>query len=361
MISFQLAELAEWIGAELRGAGEIAIYGADTLDAATEDQLTFVDSLEHMHRWQRSPAKAAIVPQEWPSDPRPALALPAKEVRSAFARVVTRFRPPRDVAHGLHGVENSTRFPQARIAPSAKLMPGVYVGADVEIGEDCVLHPGVCVLDGCHIGPSTVIYPHAVLYENSIVGARCIIHAHAVIGAFGFGFRTQAGKHVAQEQLGYVHVEDDVEIGAGTAVDRGAFGATRIGAGTKIDNLVQIGHNCQIGKANLICAQVGVGGSSTTGDNVTAGGQAGIRDHAHIGQGAVLTARAAVSADVPEGAVMLGVPAFPYREATLQLAAIAKLPEMRKQFKELSKQVAALQSMIAAQEQAMNQHDRGAA
>ena len=159
-----------------------------------------------------------------------------------------------------------------------------------------------------------------------------------MIGAHGFGYSHVDGRHVPAAQLGYVRIGSDVEIGAGTTIDRGTYGATTIGDGTKIDNLVQIAHNCRIGRHNLICSQVGIAGSTTTGDYVVMGGQAGLRDHVHIGTGARLSAMAGITNDVPDGAVMLGIPATPEREQKLKLAALAKLPEMRQEFKAMRRE-----------------------
>ena len=164
-----------------------------------------------------------------------------------------------------------------------------------------------------------------------------------MIGAYGFGYSHVAGRHVLSAQLGYVRIGNDVEIGAGTTIDRGTYGATTIGDGTKIDNLVQIAHNCRIGQHNLICSQVGIAGSTTTGDYVVMGGQAGIRDHVHIGSRAMLGAMAGITNNVPDGTVMLGIPATPEREQKLKLAAVAKLPEMRKEFKAMRRAIAELE------------------
>jgi UDP-3-O-[3-hydroxymyristoyl] glucosamine N-acyltransferase len=163
-----------------------------------------------------------------------------------------------------------------------------------------------------------------------------------VLGAHGFGYKLVEGRHVLSSQLGFVELGPDVEVGAGSTIDRGTYGATVIGEGTKIDNLVMIAHNCRIGRHNLICSQVGVAGSTTTGDYVVMAGQVGVRDHVHIGTGAVLGAKAGVSGDVRDGVRMLGTPAVPEREQKLLFAAISKLPEMRKQLRELTRQVDAL-------------------
>jgi UDP-3-O-[3-hydroxymyristoyl] glucosamine N-acyltransferase len=265
-----------------------------------------------------------------------------KNVHAAFAKIVTYFRPPR--IHAAIGVS-----PQAIIARSAELgknvnvHPGVTIGDECRIGDGTTILPGAQILPGCTIGANVLVGPGAMLYENTVVGDRAIIHGGAVIGAYGFGYSQAGGKHVLSAQLGYVRIGNDVEVGAGSTIDRGTYGATTIGEGTKIDNLVQIAHNCQIGKHNLICSQVGVAGSTTTGDYVVMGGQAGVRDHVHIGSRAVLSAMAGITNNVPDGTVMLGVPATPEREQKLKLAAVAKLPEMRKEFKTMRRVVAELE------------------
>src|SRR5205807_3439123 len=165
--------------------------------------------------------------------------------------------------------------------------PFAAVGEGTVVGARCRLHSGAVVGRHCRLGDDVVLYPNAVLYDGTVLGSRVIIHANAVIGADGFGYRLQNGRHVKVPQLGHVELGDDVEIGACTTIDRGTFQATRIGAGTKIDNLVQIGHNCKIGRHNLLVSQMGIAGSSTTGDYVVMAGQVGIADHIHIGDRAV--------------------------------------------------------------------------
>ena len=196
-----------------------------------------------------------------------------------------------------------------------------------------------------------MIGPGVVLYENTIVGDRSIIHGDAVIGAYGFGYSQVGGKHVLSAQLGYVRIGSDVEIGAGTTIDRGTYGATSIGDGTKIDNLVQIAHNCRIGKHNLICSQVGIAGSTTTGDYVVMGGQAGVRDHVHIGTGAKLSAMAGITNDVPDGVGDAGHSRHARTRAeTASSRRSSKLPEMRQEFKALRRAVAELQKLAGTDE-----------
>jgi UDP-3-O-[3-hydroxymyristoyl] glucosamine N-acyltransferase len=194
-------------------------------------------------------------------------------------------------------------------------------------------------MSGCRLGRNVTIYPNAVLYDNTQVGDRSIIHSGAVLGCHGFGYRFMGGRHEPSAQLGNVEIGCDVEIGAGTTIDRGTYGPTTVGDGTKIDNLVMIAHNCRIGRHNMICSQVGIAGSSSTGDYVVLAGQVGVKDHVRIGDGAVLGAMAGVTHDVPPGAHMFGIPATDEREQKVRLATLAKLPDMRRQLKALQRVV----------------------
>jgi UDP-3-O-[3-hydroxymyristoyl] glucosamine N-acyltransferase len=272
-------------------------------------------------------------------------------VHAAFATVVRQFRPPRPRRH--IGIS-----PQAVIAPSARLgegveiHPGALIGEDVEIGARTTIHSGVRILAGCRIGEDVMIFPNATLYEDTVIGPRCIIHANAVLGAYGFGYKTVEGRHKLSAQLGNVVVEADVEIGAASTIDRGSYGPTLIGEGSKIDNHVMIGHNCRIGRHNILCSQVGIAGSTTTGEYVTMGGQVGVRDHVHIGERASLGAKAGVKGDVPAGEKYFGVPATPERDQWAIQAAFAKLPELRRKVKELQRQVAALHGKAVSEKAA---------
>jgi UDP-3-O-[3-hydroxymyristoyl] glucosamine N-acyltransferase len=217
----------------------------------------------------------------------------------------------------------------------------------VEIGEGAVIHSGVRILEGCRIGAGTTIFPNSVLYENTIVGERCLIHAGAVLGAYGFGYSSSTGKHVLSSQLGWVEIGNDVEIGSCTTIDRGTYGPTTIGNGTKLDNQVQVGHNCRVGQHNLICSQTGLAGSSSTGDFVIIAGQAGLRDHVHVGDHSVVGAKSGVMNDVEPKSKIVGLPAteegFQYR----CVAAVHKLPELRHQIVKMQKQLDALQAQAA--------------
>lgn len=336
-----LAQLAQLVAGEVLGDPSTQIHGAASLLDAQSGDITLVDNSSKKDVLAAGCARAAVVPVCFDASALTMPAIRVADVHKAFSAIVSHFRPPRVLQRcGIH--------PQAIISPSARLAdgvdvhPGAIIGDDVEIGAASVIHGGAHVMAGCNIGESVTIFPNATLYENTIVGPRSTIHAAAVIGCYGFGYKLVEGRHERSAQFGHVEIGCDVEIGAGTTVDRGTYGATVIGDGTKIDNLVMIAHNCRIGRHNLICSQVGIAGSTTTGDHVVMAGQVGVRDHVHIGARAVLSAMSGVTNDVAEGAVMMGIPATDEREQKVRLVTIAKLPEMRKQLKQLQQLVDAM-------------------
>jgi UDP-3-O-[3-hydroxymyristoyl] glucosamine N-acyltransferase len=237
---------------------------------------------------------------------------------------------------------------------SATIGKDCWIAATATVGPDCILgdrvriHPGVHLMAGCTVGEDSELYPHVVVYPDTRIGARVRIHAGAVLGADGFGYATRGGKHHLSAQLGYVIIENDVDIGANTTIDRGTFGATRIGEGTKIDNLVMVAHNCKIGKHNLICSQVGVAGSSSTGDYVVLAGQVGMRDHVHIGDRTVVCAQAGVAGDIPSDSMVGGSPAIPQKHYLQSVLMLSRLPEMRDQLRQLTQRLAALEASGSA-------------
>jgi UDP-3-O-[3-hydroxymyristoyl] glucosamine N-acyltransferase len=346
-----LAQLATLVDGQLRvtkpSDEQMRITGAATLDVASAGQITLADHADRAAELGRSAAAAAIVSANVPSSEKPTIVV--ENVHHAFAQVVTHFRPLRQ--RPSQGISSAAHVsPTAQIAEDVEIYPGAHIGDQVVIGAGSVIHPGVTIMAGCQLGKQVTIFPNVVLYEDTLVGNRSIIHSGAVLGAYGFGYRQQEGHHRLSAQLGYVELGDDVEIGACATVDRGTYGPTVIGAGTKVDNLVQIAHNCRLGKHNLICGQVGIAGSTTTGDHVVMAGQVGVRDHVHIGSGAVLCSKAGISNNIEAKEVVLGQPAIPVRKQKLQLAAISKLPEMRKQFKALQRELTKLQAKLSPEE-----------
>src|SRR3954463_2773475 len=360
-----LSKLAELVGGRVHGDAALRICGAAVLGEVQAGEITLVDHLDRLKKLNATLAAAFVTSEKITAEfgttdahPLPKAAIIVADVHAAFCKIVCHFRPQR--ARGPIGISpRAIVSPTTRCGKNVSIHAGATIGDDCTIGDDTTILPGAQILPGCEIGCDSLIGPGAVLYENTIVGDRVIIQGCAVIGAHGFGYTHIAGRHVLSAQVGYVRIGNDVEVGAGSTIDRGTYGATTIGEGTKIDNMVQIAHNCRIGKHNLICAQVGIAGSSTTGDYVVIGGQAGLRDHVHIGTGARLSAMAGITNNVPDGVCMLGVPATPERDQKMKLAAMAKLPEMRQEFKAIRRAVADLQKKLGI-EQATRESDQAA-
>lgn len=320
-------QLAELVQGQVHGDGELPIEAARPLSEAGPGDITFVEHERYAALLHAGHASAAVVSAALPTNGKTVI-----RVGDPLLAFVT-------IARHLHGRPEpapSGIDPQAAVHPTARIGPDASVHAFASIGEGtvigarCRIHSGARIGRFCILGDDIVLYPNVVLYDETTLGSRVIVHANAVLGADGFGYRFHGGHHVKVPQLGRVEVGDDVEIGAGTTIDRGTFGPTRIGSGTKIDNLVQVGHNCKIGRHNLLVSQVGIGGSTTTGDYVVAAGQVGIADHVHVGDGAVIGARSAVPSDIPAGQRVLGVPATPERDQKRILMSLARLPEMRR-------------------------------
>ncbi len=336
MTAYTLSEVAKWVDGDVIGDASILISDAMPLSDAVTGALTLADNPKLLETLDKSFASAAVVPNNFPVGNKPLIAV--ANPHAAFETIVTRFRPgPAMNARGVHPA--AIVHESATVGAGTFIDAGAVIGEHVTIGERCRIFGGVNIMAHSRIGNDCVIYPSATLYSSTIIEDRVLIHAGAVLGAFGFGYRQVNGVHQRTAQLGWVHIESDVEIGAGTTVDRGTYGATHIGQGTKIDNQVQIGHNCRIGKHNLICAQCGIAGSSSTGDYCVLAGQVGIKDHLHIADRAVIGAQAGVMQDVEAGETMLGSPAVPFKLAMVQFANLARLGELRKQVRVLQAQV----------------------
>ncbi len=335
-----LRELAELVNGQVVGQHDVHITGAATLACARAGEISLCDHERLTLPLSRSQAAAVVVGQDF--QPAGWNLIVVDKVHPAFAQIVTHFRPLRkQTRQGIH--PSAVIAPTAQIGTNVEIHPGVTIGEGAIIGDDCTIHAGVSIGDDCLVGTGCTLFAHVVLYENTILHDRVTLHSGAVLGAYGFGYATAGGKHQLSAQLGYVEVESDVEVGACSTIDRGTYGPTLIGEGTKIDNQVQIAHNCRIGRHNLICSQVGIAGSSSTGDYVVIAGQVGIRDHVHVGDRAMLGAKSGVMCDIPSGEAHVGIPCTPQREQMHMLAAVAKLPEMRKQFKQMLSRMSALE------------------
>lgn len=339
-MTITLRELAELVDGRLVGDGEVAISGAAILRDAQDGDITLADNVKLAPQLANCHASAAVVNAQ--VIPRQIPYIAVDDVHRSFAKILTHLRPGRtNLTSGIdpaaHVDITAIIAPTAYVGPGTTIGPRAIVGDNVSIGARCTIHGGAHVMAGSHLADDCEVFPNVVLYDNTILHPRVVIHAGSVIGAYGFGYENINGRHQRSAQLGYVEIEADVEIGACTTIDRGTYGATKIGEGTKIDNQVMIAHNCRIGRHNLICSHVGIAGSCTTGDYVVLAGQVGLRDHVHIGDRAIICAQAGVMNDVQPGATLVGSPAIAEREQMHVWAASYKLPEMRKQFKALQR------------------------
>lgn len=326
-------QLAELVQGEVHGDGGQVITAARPLDLAQTGEITFLENDRHIPRLHTCKASAVVMPASLQGNGVTAIRVP--DPLGAFVTIVRHL-------HGLPEDRTQGIDPRAVIAESAQLGEGttVYpfavIGEGTVLGARCRVHNGVVLGRYCRLGDDVTLYPNVVIYDGTVLGQRVVVHAGAVLGADGFGYRFLNGKHVKVPQLGHVEIGDDVEIGANTTIDRGTFQATNIGVGTKIDNLVQIGHNCKIGRSNVLVSQVGIAGSSTTGDFVVLAGQVGVADHLHIGDGALVGAKAGVSKNVPAGARLMGsFPALPEHDQRRIVATLRRLPEMRRDLRRI--------------------------
>jgi UDP-3-O-[3-hydroxymyristoyl] glucosamine N-acyltransferase len=337
-----VAELAALVGGEVEGDPALVLSGVAGLEAARPGQLSFYGNPKYKAALEATRASAVFVGDEAP--PRGARTyVRVKQPHLAFARAAQRFHPPKRHAPGVS--PQAHVHAEARVDAAATVMAGAHVARGAQVGARAVLYPGVYVGEDARVGDDTVLSPNVAVMERCVVGARCLVHAGAVIGADGFGFALDLAvpEHVKIPQAGIARVEDDVEIGACTCVDRATTGETVIGKGSKIDNLVQVGHNSVIGPLSILCAQVGLSGTSTLGTGVVLAGQVGVAGHLHIGDLAKVGAQAGVMGDVDAGATVLGAPAMPHKDFLRAAALFAKLPELNRELRELKRRLAALE------------------
>lgn len=314
MPAVPLSEIVSFVSGRYDGP-EVEISGVLPLAEAGAEHISFLSNPKYAPQLETTKAAAVLVANDLPGDsPR---YIRVADPYFAMATTVKRYFAERPRPSGIS--------PHAAIAASAKLGRNAAVGAftsigeNVVIGDDVVIYPNVTVEPGAVIGDGTIVYPQVSIYYGCKIGRRCIIHSGVVIGSDGYGFATLEGTHHKIPQVGTVRIEDDVEIGAGTTIDRAALSETVIGAGTKIDNLVQIGHNVRIGKRCRLVAQVGIAGSTELGDDVQVGGQTGFAGHLKIGDRAQIYSKSAVFKDVPADARMRGIPAVEHRDYVREL------------------------------------------
>ena len=340
MTEVRLADLADLVSGRVVGDPDRIVRAVRPLESAGPDDLAVLHNPKYASAAQRSGAGVILVREPVGLETRDLLLHDAPYV--ALARILETLYPAHRPTAGVH--------PSAAVDPEARLGDGVSVGpcavveAGARIGDATVIGPGCVVGRDAEIGSDCTIHPRVVVAAGCRVGDRCILQPGVVLGGDGFGFATADGVHHKVPQVGRVIIEDDVEIGANSAIDRGSLGDTVVGRGTKIDNLVMVAHNVEIGTACLIAAQVGIAGSTTVGDGVMMGGQVGIAGHVRIGDGAQLGARSAVMKSVPEGTLVSGDPARPFRETRRAQAELARIGSLRSRVDELERRLRALES-----------------
>jgi len=334
-------ELAKKIGAKILGDESVVISSVGTVDAAGEEQITFVTDEKHLPKVRNSNAGAVMVSSQVEGLDKPQLVV--DNINKSLIEVLGIFSPK------LESFKPSIS-PSAEIADSAKIGcevyigPGVVIAGNVEIGDNAVLKAGCKIGEKTRIGKNSIIDYNVVVYHGCVIGNNVIIQANSTIGATGFGYYFIDGAHRLIPHNGGVVIEDFVEIGCNSCVDRAKFGNTVVGAGTKIDNLVQIAHNVIVGRCCLIMSQVGIAGSTKLGDGVVLAGQVGVKDNVEIGSGVVAGAQAGIATNIEAGMKVLGAPADDAKKFMQQVMAVKKLPEMVKQLKKLSKKVDSLEA-----------------
>ena len=334
----KLSDLARLTGARVEGADDIEISGAAGLDEAGAGHVTFLANPRYTPRVNTTRASAIFLSEEATTD-REISILRVKDPYLAYTRALRIFHPDAELEPLVH--PSAVIDPSARVAARVAIGACVVIGRNVFVGDDVLIHPNVTVYDDVTIGRGSVIHSGVALRERTVIGERVVIHNNAVIGCDGFGYAKDEQKRWLKiPQAGRVVIEDDVEIGAGTTIDRASVGESRIGRGSKVDNLVQIGHSCTVGEDSLLCAQVGLAGSSHIGSRVILAGQAGVAGHLTIGDDVVLTAKSATSHDIPAGKVISGIPAFDNKDWLRSTAAFRRLGEMQRTLRELQRKIA---------------------
>lgn len=339
-----MKELAQWVDGTVVGDEETEISGVAAVEEAQAGEITFIADLKYLPKLSETKASAVIVSREVSQADKPLLCVTHPHL--AFAKILTLFfqKPYRP-----KGIDSNTWIsPSAKLGKDLTLYPFVYIGERCSIGDRVTLYPGVYVGEDAAVGEDSILFPNVSVYSGTLVGKRVILHSGVVIGSDGFGYVKEGKKSVKIPQVGSVEIEDDVELGANTTVDRATLGKTIIRRGTKIDNLVQVAHNVVIGEDSILCAQAGISGSTKIGSNVTLAGQVGVVDHVEIGDNVIVGAQAGVTHNLPGNQGYVGSPALPHREFLRSNAVFPKLPEMRRTLVDMAKRLKKIEDTLSS-------------
>jgi UDP-3-O-[3-hydroxymyristoyl] glucosamine N-acyltransferase len=341
----KLKELALWVDGTVVGDGEIEISGVAAIEEARAGEITFISNPKYLSNLNTTGASAVIVSKEVTQADKALLCVTHPKL--AFARILTLFSQEPYQPKGIDS--NAWVSPTAKLGKDLTLYPFVYIGDRCSIGDRVTLYPGVYVGEDSSIGEDSILYPNVSVYSRTLIGSRVILHSGVVVGSDGFGYEKEGRKNVKIPQVGRVEIEDDVEIGANTTIDRATFSKTVIRKGVKIDNLVQVAHNVTIGEDSIIVAQVGISGSTKIGSNVTLAGQVGVVPQVEIGDNVMVGAQAGVTHDLPANQGYLGSPALPHREFLRAITTFPKLPEMKKTLLDLEKRIEKMEEALSSE------------
>lgn len=339
-----LKELADFCNARIEaGNPSSIIHAAADITSAQNGQVTQLTNSRYSRYLKESEASACFIADDFTVEhvPETMALLRCADPEIAFISAVGLLHPTK--VYGAYIASQAVHEVNVNFGQNVYVGPFAVIGDNVNIGDDSAILAGTYIGNNVSIGKNCRIYPYAVIYDNAVIGDNVIIHSGAIIGADGFGYKFRNNAHVKVPQVGNVIIADNVEIGANTCIDRGALGSTTIGIGSKIDNLVQVGHNNKVGKHVIMCGLTGVSGSCTIGDYAILAGSSGIADHVTIGQAAVVMARAGVAGDIAAGTQVFGSPAKEKRIAYKEQVAISKLPELMKKIKLLEEKITALE------------------
>lgn len=333
-----LAEIAVFLGGTVMGAENIVINHIRSIDEAGAGDITFVANKKYLKKLKTTQASAILVSPQVTAEGKNLIVV--ENPYAALGKLLAHFYP---LEHGRPGISQGAHIEDgALVSPEAIVFPNVFIGNGATIGRGTVIYPGVFIGRNTSVGENSIIYANVTVYHSCVIGNRVILHAGAVIGADGFGFASPGVENIKIPQVGFVQIDDDVEIGANTTIDRAALGRTWIQRNVKIDNQVQIAHNVVVGENSAITAQVGISGSTKLGKGVMIGGQTGIVGHINIGDHVIIAADSKIHKDVNSGEIVGGKPQMPYKEWLQVEICRTKLPEMRATLKDLVKKVDAL-------------------
>lgn len=341
-MELRVRDIADRLSGVVAGDDQVAISGINSLDKASHGDISFFFDARYKDSLKKSEASALIVSEKVETFKGSQVIVP--NPRLAYARLVAIFAPP---LNKFPGVSNDAVISgTALLGKNLSIYPTVYVGENAVISDNAILYPGVFIGDNVKIGKGTVLYPNVTVMHDCVLGNEVIIHPGSVVGSDGFGYVQDGSVHVKIPQIGIVVIDDNVEIGSNTTIDRAAMGKTWIQQGVKIDNFVQIAHNVVIGENSIIVAQTGISGSTKIGREVIMSGRVGISDHLNIGDKAILGPGSGVTKSVPPGQIVTGYPAIPHRTWLKSSGIIPRLPQMRDKVRELEKKVEAIEKLL---------------